>query len=213
VLFWGFAGGLFFAAAKLGAFPSGEARPLPPDAGIYEPSPGVLGILAVLLLAAWFVGRERLLPRRPASLEETLAGHTVALLALGLVALVLVATNPFSLVYLLPSLYAWLWLPQAHAGSPLARAALLVLGFAGPAILIASFATRFDLGVDTPWYLLSLVAVGYVPWTAVLLGLVWLAVAAQFAALAAGRYAPYAEGRMRGPRRRATEQDRDALEA
>ena len=214
LLFWGFAGALVFAAARLGAFPAGEARPLPADAGIYEPSAGVIGILAALLLAGWFVSRERLLPRRPASLEETLAGHTVALLALGLIALVLVATNPFSLVYLLPSLYAWLWLPQAHAGSPLGRAALLVLGFAGPAILVASFATRFDLGIDTPWYLLSLVAVGYVPWTAVLLGLVWLAVAAQFAALAAGRYAPYTHARRSGPRRRrATEQEREALEA
>ena len=212
LLFWGFAGGLLLAAAKLGAFPAGEARPLPPDAGIYEPSPGVLGIIAALLLAGWLVGRERLLPRRPATLEETLAGHTVALLALGLVALLLVATNPFSLVYLLPSLYAWLWLPQAHAGSPVARGALLVLGFAGPAVLVASFATRFGLGIDTPWYLLSLVAVGYVPWTAVLLGLVWLAVAAQLAALAAGRYAPCSEGRLRRSRGRATEQGRDALE-
>lgn len=220
LLFWSFAGGLLFVAAKLGAFPAGEARPLPPDAGIYDPSPAVLGVLGVLLLAGWFVVRERLLPRRPASPEETLAGHTVALLALGLVALVVVATNPFALVYLLPSLYAWLWLPQAHAASGMVRGALLGLGLAGPAILAFSFATRFDLGIDTPWYLLSLVAVGYVPWTAVLLGLVWLAVAAQFAALAAGRYAPYPDMRERGPRRRArglarrsvTKQEREALE-
>ena len=107
-----------------------------------------------------------------------LAGHTVALLALGLVALVVVATNPFALVFLLPSLYAWLWLPQAHAPSPAARGALLAVGLAGPLILALSFATRFGLGADAPWYLLSLVAVGYVPWVAVLLGLVWLAVAA-----------------------------------
>ena len=72
-------------------------------------------MIGALLVAGWLIGRERLIPRRPATLEETLAGHTVALLALGLVALVVVATNPFSLVYLLPSLYAWLWLPQAHA--------------------------------------------------------------------------------------------------
>jgi hypothetical protein len=217
--FWGFAGALLFVAAKLGALPRGEARPLPPESNLYQPSPAVLGLVGSLLLVGWLVTRERLLPRRPARLEETLAGHTVALLALGLVSLLVVATNPFSLVYLLPSLYAWLWLPQAHAAGPLARAILLALGFAGPLFLVLSFSTRFDLGFETPWYLLSLVAVGYTPWLAVVLGLAWLGIAAQLAALAAGRYAPYPTGgRQQRPSqglrlvRRATGQERDALE-
>ena len=132
----------------------------------------------------------------------------------------LLATNPFSLVYLLPSLYAWLWLPQAQASGPLARAGLLVLGFAGPLILLLSFSTRLGLGFETPWYLLSLVSVGYVPWIAVGLGFAWLAVAAQLTALAVGRYAPYSSGsrkRRNGPRLRllggrAAVGERDALE-
>lgn len=218
LLFWGYAGALVFVAAKLGAFPHGEARPLPPESDLYQPSPAVLGLLALLMVGGWLFVRERLLPRRPARLEETLAGHTVALLALGLVALLVVASNPFSLVYLLPSLYAWLWLPQAHASSPLARAGLLVLGFAGPLLLLLSFSTRFSLGYETPWYLLSLVAVGYTPWLAVILGLAWLGIAGQLAALAAGRYAPYPTGgrqqRPGGLRlvRRATGEEREALE-
>jgi len=227
LLFWGFAGAVLYAAAQLSAFPDGEPRPLPPDAGVYDPAPVVLGVVGLLLLTGWLVGRERLIPRRPVTLEETLAGHTVALLALGLVALVVVATNPFSLVYLLPSLYAWLWLPQADASSPFVRGGLLALGLAGPLILVLSFATRFDLGGDAPWYLLSLVATGYVPWVAVLLGLVWLAVAAQLATLVFGRYAPFPDVRD-GPgagaggaltravaaraRRRGTEVEREALE-
>ena len=73
------------------------------------------------------------------------------------------------------------------------------LGLAGPLILTLSFATRFDLGGDAPWYLLSLVAAGYVPWVAVLLGLVWLAVAAQLATLVSGRYAPFPDVQSRGP--------------
>ena len=221
LLFWGYAGLLLFVAARLGAFPEGEPRPLPPDAGVYDPSPVFLGVIGTLLVVGWLLGRERLIPRRPATLEETLAGHTVALLALGLVALIVVATNPFSLVYLLPSLYAWLWLPQAHAASPATRGVLLALGLAGPLILILSFATRFDLGGDAPWYLMSLVAVGYVPWIAVLLGLVWLAVAAQLATLVSGRYAPYPDVKSRGPRafarvlasrRHPHEEQRDAVE-
>ncbi len=46
--------------------------------------------------------------------QEQLAGHTVALLALGVVALLVVATNPFALLFLLPALHAWLWLPQVR---------------------------------------------------------------------------------------------------
>ena len=228
LLFWGYAGLLLFVSAALGAFPEGEPRPLPPDAGSYDPSPIVLGVVGALLVAGWLAVRERLIPRRPARQEEALAGHTVALLALGLIALVVVATNPFSLVYLLPSLYAWLWLPQAHMASPVVRGALLTLGFAGPLILVLSFATRFDLGGDAPWYLLSLVANGYVPWVAVLLGVAWLAVAAQLATLASGRYAPYPDVHVRRPGgraggrlarllglpggRRATREEPDALE-
>ena len=215
--FWGYAAALVFAASLLGVFPQGEARPLPPDPGLYKPSPAVLGILGVLLLVGWLVSRERLIPRRPTRAEETLAGHTVALLALGLIALLVVATNPFSLVYLLPSLYAWLWLPQAQASGPLARAGLLVLGFAGPLILLLSFSTRLGLGFETPWYLLSLVSVGYVPWIVVALGFAWLAVAAQLTALAVGRYAPYSNGRNRRNRPRlrllgGSAAERDAME-
>jgi len=218
LVFWGFAGALAFVAAFLGAFPKGEARPLPPDPQLYKASGIVLGVLATVLLVVWFVSRERLIPRRPIRSAEVLAGHTVALLALGLIALLVVATNPFSLVYLLPSLYAWLWLPQAQASPPLARAALLVLGFAGPLILLLSFSTRLDLGLQTPWYLLSLVSVGYVPWIVVALACAWLAVAAQLTALAVGRYAPVSPLQRR-PRRALrlvggeTGEERDALES
>jgi hypothetical protein len=217
LLFWGYAGVVVFVAAQLGAFPEGEARPLPPEPSLYQPSPVVVGILAAALLVGWLVSRERLIPRRAILPEETLAGHTVALLALGLIALLVVATNPFSLVYLLPSLYAWLWLPQAQASGPLVRAGLLVLGFLGPLILLLSFSTRLDLGLQTPWYLLSLVSVGYVPWIVVVLGFAWLAVAAQLTALAVGRYAPYSDTNRRRPARPlrllgGTGAERDALE-
>ena len=181
-------------AARLGAFPTarpGRCRP----ASTYQPRPSCSACSR--RFAGWLVARQPLIPRRPARVEETPAGYAAALLALALTALVVVATNPFSLVYLLPSLYAWLWLPQAGA-SPLARAALLVLGLAGPVLLVA-VRDALDLGL-TPWYLLSLVAVGFVPWVAVGIGVVWLAVAAQLTALAAGRYAP-SDVRRRGPRR------------
>jgi hypothetical protein len=185
--FWAYAGALVLLGALLGVFPDAEARPLPPTLpAVVEPPGATLVVLGVLLLAGWLVSRERLLPQRAATAEETLAGYTTALLGLALLTLVVVATNPFALVFVLPSLYAWLWLPQAPA--LLARVILLAAGFLGPALLVVSFANRYALGVDAPWYLLSLVGVGYVPWFVAALTLAWLAISAQLAALAVGRY-------------------------
>jgi hypothetical protein len=82
---------------------------------------------------------------------------------------------------------------------------VLTLGFAGPALLIGSFAGRFGLGWDAPWYLAELRSVGYVPFVVMPLLVVWLAGAGQLAALAARRYAPYpsaAELPPSGPLRR-----------
>ena len=199
--FWLYAGVLLVLAAKLGLFTEAEAgRPLPPnEASVAEPPLVGAAVLVTLLVAGWLVGRERLIPRRRTRTSETLAGYSVALLALGLLALVVVATNPFSLVYLLPSLYAWLWLPQIHDRPPVLRLALLLVGFAGPLLLLAGVARPYGLGFDTPWYLLSLLASGYTPWLTAALGLAWLGVAAQLAALAAGRYAAYPEKKDRPP--------------
>ena len=59
------------------------------------------------------------------------------------------------------------------------QAAILALGFAGPLLLVVSFASRFSLGLDAPWYLAELVAVGFVPLSSLLVFSAWLAVAAQ----------------------------------
>ena len=146
------------------------------------------------------MSRERLLPRRSVTTEEELAGQTTALLVLAVLALLTLATNAFALIFLLPSLHAWLWLPQVRHSAVWLRAAVLGPGFLGPAILIASFAWRFELGFDAPWYVLELVAIGYVPLPAIVIALGWFAAAGQLAAAATGRYAPYPSARERPPR-------------
>ena len=50
---------------------------------------------------------------------------------------------------------------------------------------------RYGLGLAAPWYLVELAAVHYVTVPTVLIALAWFAAAAQLAAIAAGRYAPY----------------------
>jgi Peptidase family M28 len=204
LLFWLLLGGLFELFAAVGVWPGGAARPLDPAsaAASHWPVAGLLG-LGALCAVAWLVARGPLVARRPVTAEEDLAGHVAALLALGLLGLVVVATNPFALLFLLPSLHAWLWLPQVRGAPFPARLAVFAAGFLGPALLLGSFAIRFGLGLDAPWYLAELVAVGYVGVLPVVLALIWAAAAAQLAVLAAGRYAPYPtrSERPRGPLR------------
>src|SRR6185437_6239454 len=100
-------------------------------------------------------------------------------------------TNPFALVFVLPPLHAWLWLPQVRASALWIRVSVLLAGFLGPLLLLGSFGSRYGLGLDAPWYLLALTAVGYVPIVSVVIVLAWAAGAGQLIALTAGRYAPY----------------------
>jgi hypothetical protein len=192
--FWTWVAALFELFALLGIWPGGAARP-PELTGSAARDWSAFGVvmLGVLTLAGWLVARDRLLPHRRVSAEEELAGHTVALLALAALALLVVAANPFALLFLLPSLHVWLWLPNVRSSRPLTRGALIAAGFVGPALVVGSFAFRYGLGWDAPWYLLELRALGYVPFVVIVLVIPWLAGAGQLTALAAGRYTPYPE--------------------
>jgi hypothetical protein len=196
--FWAWCGGLFALFSAVGAWPKGAPRP-PALTHVHWPAAALAG-LALLAFAGWIVARHRLVPRRGILPEEELAGHTGALLALGVVALLVVATNPFALIFLLPSLHVWLWLPQMRGRALAVRTAVLLLGFAGPALLVWSFASRYGLGLEAPWYIAWLYSLGYAPAAGFLIGLAWTAAAAQLVALSVGRYAPYPTAAERPPR-------------
>ena len=61
------------------------------------------------------------------------------------------------------------------------------------------------LGLDAPWYLAELQAIGYIGLLPFAIALAWAAAAAQLVTLTAGRYAPYPSRREwpRGPIREA----------
>jgi hypothetical protein len=183
----------------VGLWPSGSAVPPPPEGGAGTDW-GVAAVLVLLLLSAvgWVVARDRLLPRRVIAPEEELAGHAAALVVLGVVGLLIVALNAYSLVFFLPAAHAWLWLVQLR-GRLLSSLATFVAGLAGPALLLGSFAFRLDLGFDTPWYLSVLAANGYVPFAPLAIAVVFTAAAGQLGALSAQRYAPYPGSRERPP--------------
>ena len=205
--FWIWVAVVFELFALVGLWPGGVDRPLSPatHAAHRWPLAGTL-LLLVFALVGWFVARDRLLPRRPITATDELAGQTAALLCLGAVALLVVATNPFALLFVLPSLHAWLWFPNLRDSSRWLRAGLVLVGLLGPALIVGSFAFRYGLGWHAPWYIAELRVLGYVPFVVLPITVGWLAGAAQIVAIAAGRYAPYpaADERPRlGPLRRA----------
>jgi len=203
---WAFGGLLVWLGALTGVFPRGAPLPLPPYTSFFETRP-VFGLLALAaaFVVGWLVVRRPLVPRTPASPEERLAGFAVALALLGVVAVGLAFLQPYALVFVLPSLYAWLWLPlEGRRGW---RVTLFAAGLAGPLLGLVLLGHELGLSlVDAALYVVSLITVGYLPVVSALLGLAWTAVAAQIGALALGRYAPYsggAEPPPAGPFRRA----------
>jgi hypothetical protein len=175
--------------ALAGVFPRGSAIPPPPDSPAVTDWP-VVGLIAVGLLAllGWLRARRVLAPVRPAQPDEVLAGYAVALVALGLVAVATAFISPYGLVFVLPSLYAWLWLPQLEHRSDWIRDLAYGAGLAGPALAAVAIGTQLGLGFNTPLYLASLMTLGFISWTTILVLIAWAAVAAQLGALAAGRY-------------------------
>ncbi|HET7128210.1 MAG TPA: M28 family peptidase [Gaiellaceae bacterium] len=192
VTVWLFAGAAFYLLRSLGAWPSGEPRPPSPAsevAGDWAVLP--LLLLAVISFTGWLFARQRLRARHHPTAEEHLAGETAALIGLGIVSLLVLATNPYALVFFVPALHTWLWLPQVRPRNRPLALVLLVGGLVGPLLIVLSLATRFGLGFDAPWYLLELVSLGYVHVPAVAITLAWAACAAQLAAVTANHYAPY----------------------
>jgi hypothetical protein len=200
--FWAWVGAVFLVFGAFGFWGTMDRHP-PSLTSVTWPGSALLA-LVLLAGAGWIVARTRLLPQRPIRAEERVAGYSAALLALGVVGLLVAATNPFALIFVLPSLHAWLWLPQVQTRHAAVRAGVFLIGLLGFALLVWTFATHYGLGWDAPWYVVKLFAVGYAPLPLFLIGLGWLAAGGQLAALAAGRYAPYPapqERSRRGPLR------------
>lgn len=191
---WMVAGGLVAIGALLDVLPTGASLPLPPFSP-YVTDPPLAGILFLTIAfgLAWLLGRRRIVPRGAAGPDEQLAGFAAALVLLGGLAVVLAVTKPYALVFVLPSLYAWLSL--VLGGPAWRRVALFFLGLAGPIIGLWLIASAAELSIPrAALYVLGLATTGYVSVWSVLAALVWATAAAQVAALAFGRYGPYAGG-------------------
>ena len=198
-LFWIYCGLLLALGALMGVFPTGSPLALSPHSPPVSDWPVAgIALLGAAALLGWLSARRRLAsPQSPAP-EDQLAGYVVALTWIAVVAVGLALVKPYALVFVLPSLYAWLWLPASDR--PWSRSLLYVVGLLGPLVGLAVLASELDIGpFDAVLYVLSLVTVGYVPLGSALFALAWLAGASQLGALTAGRYRPYAGGATHPP--------------
>ena len=193
--FWALAGALVWLGTVVGAFPTGAPLPLAPYTSLVS-DPPLLALLAIgisLVLGWLVVVREPLAPRDPPTADERLAGHVVGLCLVGAVAIVLAFLEPYALLFVLPALYAWIWLPLEGRAAP--RVALYALGLLGPIVALVVLANGLGLSIfDGALYVVGLATVGYVSPLTVVLMLAWGAAASQIGALALGRYGPYGGG-------------------
>ena len=141
--------------------------------------------------------RARRLETPPADPEDELAAYTVAFVALLLVAAGTALVSPYTLLFVLPSLYTWLWLPQLRGTPGWVTDVLYGAGLVGPVLALVVLAEQLGLGARAPLYALSLMTTGVVPWGATLALTVWAAIAGLVGAVASGGYAPAAPSRAR----------------
>jgi hypothetical protein len=194
-LVWLYAGVVLWLGGLMGILPTGASLPLPSWSSLVTDWPVAgLGLLAVALAAGWVLARRRLVGTGHVTTpEDRLAGYAVALTSLAAVAVAIGVVRPYALVFVLPSLYTWLWLPL-HSQA-WARAGLFALGLSGPLLGLVVLATELGLSLpEAALYVLDLASVGYLPASSVLFALLWAAAGAQLGALAFRRYAPYAAG-------------------
>jgi len=183
---------LFWLFALFGFWPRGAGRPLSPDSSAVTSLPlAALVGFSLLSFGAWLIARDRLLPRKETSPEQELAGHACALLAVAAASLFVAWFNSYALLFLLPPIHAWIWMPQARRYRPWSSLALLAAGLLGPLLIFWELATRLHLGMSVFWYVAALAAVGFLKLPLLIVATVLAAAAAQLAALSVGRYAPY----------------------
>jgi len=133
--------------------------------------------------------RVRLVPRIRATPEEDLAAYAVAFVSLLLLAALAALVSPYNLLFMLPSMYAWLLLPRLRWARGWVTDVVFGLGLVGPVLPVVVLAEQLQLGARAPLYAASLLTTGVVPWGSTIALALWAAVAGFVGAIAAGRYA------------------------
>jgi hypothetical protein len=178
-LIWVLAGAAPFLLAALLVRGAGlvgwvDAPPGPVAAGVVPVGVGgvLLMLLVALILAGGLIARRLWLspaalrsPARSRDRDTPQAGAFVAMMLVLLVlALIIWSRNAFAAALLVPALHLWLWGLQPGSRLPrLARPALLLIGLAGPALILLYYSLSLGFGPGAlVWNGLLMFAGGYI---------------------------------------------------
>ncbi|MCW2928115.1 MAG: hypothetical protein JWM86_2083 [Thermoleophilia bacterium] len=149
-----------------------------PDSADRPPNPGslddvrVFGLLMWMLLTAgaWLLARgpDWRRQRRQGTGRVSAGPDTpelvVALVALVVVTVLALAVSPYSVLFAVPALHAWMCVASWRVVfSPLRAFGLWTLGLAGPIAGLFALGARADAGMGSAWYALQLVQTRSVP--------------------------------------------------
>ncbi|MEA2441294.1 MAG: hypothetical protein QOH76_2718 [Thermoleophilaceae bacterium] len=138
-----------------------DAPPAPLDPRSVSLDAGAIGSLVATTFAialAWILARSSVI-RRAATLPDATApgAACVASLALCLLVLVLVFTNPFAALLFVPAAHLWM-LGTLTEATWRTGVVMFVIGLLPVALIAAYYVVRLDLGpIDAAWYLFLLV--------------------------------------------------------
>jgi hypothetical protein len=145
-----------WSLSGLGLMPDFSDTPPTPDA-VANVHVGAMLVWIAITAGAWLLARGPDWRRAPHSVSDSHADVAVAVAMGCVIGGLLLASNPYAVVLLAPALHAWLLLNsrRVHGARPVALVWSLTL--IGPAIAVLVISTAFDLGAQSPWYLLELI--------------------------------------------------------
>jgi len=87
----------------------------------------------------------------------------VALVLLVVISVLTLGVNPYTVLFAMPALHAWLWLSSMQVHDRRVLVGIWATGLLGPLFAILAIGARFDLGAGAGWYMLELVQTRTVP--------------------------------------------------
>ena len=145
----------------IGLLPSTSDRPPAPDTLVDIPLFG-LGLWLTLVAAGWILARG---PdwRRAGIVGRDHAVGVLCLLVLGVLSALALSLNPYTVLFVLPALHAWLWLSSLRVQGTAQVVAIWCTGLVGLAVGCLAVGAALDLGAKAPWYWLALVLTRTLP--------------------------------------------------
>ncbi len=148
-----------------------------PGSGDRPPNPGTLDdvrvftviVWGIVVAAAWLLARgpdwrRQRMPSRRSAIGPDTPELVVSLVGLVIVSVLALAVNPYSVLFIVPALHAWMCIPSWRiVFAP--RRALLVWcgGLVGPLLTLVVIGARTDTGLGAGWFALQLVQTRTVP--------------------------------------------------